>query len=57
MRAALILATLLPLAAVVGWFLSRAVLAGQRRQRRISELESENERLDELLKREREPHD
>jgi hypothetical protein len=55
MRAALILATLLPLAAVVDWFVSRAVLAGQRRQRRIAELEAENERLDELLNRERLP--
>lgn len=53
MRALLILATLLPLAAVVGWFLSRAILSRQQRQRRIAELESENERLDALLERER----
>lgn len=57
MRALLILATLLPLAVIAGWFLSRSILAGQRRRSRIAELEAENERLDALLGRERSEED
>jgi lipopolysaccharide biosynthesis regulator YciM len=53
-RVVLILAVLLPLAAVVGWFVSRPILAAQQRRRRIAALEEENERLDALLKRESE---
>lgn len=51
MRILLILATLLPLAVIAGWLVSRPILAGQRRRRRIAELEAENERLDALLGR------
>ena len=51
MRVVLILVTLLPLAAVVGWFVSRPILAAQQRRRHIAELEAENEKLDALLKR------
>jgi cell division protein FtsB len=51
-RIALILAVLLPLAVVAGWFVSRPILAAQKRRRRIAELEQENERLDALMKRE-----
>jgi hypothetical protein len=51
MRAVLILATLLPLAVIAGWLLSRPILAEQRRRRHIAELEAENERLDALLDR------
>jgi hypothetical protein len=47
----LILAVLLPLAAIIGWFVSRPILAAQRRRRRIAQLEAENRRLDELLHR------
>jgi lipopolysaccharide biosynthesis regulator YciM len=50
-RVLLILAVLLPLAVVVGWFVSRPILAAQNRRRHIAELEAENERLDALLKR------
>jgi lipopolysaccharide biosynthesis regulator YciM len=53
-RVVLILAVLLPLAAVVGWFVSRPILAAQQRRRRIAALEEENKRLDALLKRESE---
>ena len=49
MRAALILAVLLPLAVLVAYVLARAHLRGQRRRRRIDELESENRRLDDLI--------
>jgi hypothetical protein len=51
MRAVLILATLLPLAVIAGWLVSRPILAEQRRRRHIAELEAENERLDALLDR------
>jgi lipopolysaccharide biosynthesis regulator YciM len=51
MRVVLILAVLLPLAAIAGWFISRPILAAQRRRRHIEKLEEENRRLDELMNR------
>jgi hypothetical protein len=54
-RVVLILAVLLPLAIVVAWWLSRGVLAAQRRRQRIDELEAENRRLDELIGRRSRP--
>jgi hypothetical protein len=48
-RAALILAVLLPLAVLVAYVLARAHLRGRRSLRRIDELERENQRLDDLL--------
>jgi lipopolysaccharide biosynthesis regulator YciM len=50
-RVVLILAVLLPLAAIAGWLISRPILAAQQRRRHIEELEAENRRLDELLNR------
>jgi hypothetical protein len=50
----LILAVLLPLAAIAGWLISRPILAAQQRRRHIEELEAENRRLDELMNRDTE---
>jgi cell division protein FtsB len=57
MRVVLILATLIPLLVVTGWFLSRPVLAARKRREHIAQLEAENERLDTLLQREHEAQD
>jgi lipopolysaccharide biosynthesis regulator YciM len=50
-RVVLILAVLLPLAAIAGWFISRPILAAQQRRRHIEQLEEENRRLDALMNR------
>jgi hypothetical protein len=56
-RVVLILAALLPLAAIAGWLISRPVLAAQQRRRHIEELEAENRRLDELMNRDGDDND
>jgi hypothetical protein len=56
-RVVLILAVLLPLAAIAGWLISRPVLAAQQRRRHIEELEAENRRLDELMNRDGDDND
>jgi hypothetical protein len=53
MKVVLVLAIFVPLAAVIAWYLSRPIILRKQRIRRIEELETENERLDELLKEKR----
>jgi hypothetical protein len=53
MKVVLVLAILVPLAAVVAWYASRPIILRKQRIRRIEELETENARLDELLKEKR----
>jgi hypothetical protein len=51
MKALVIVAILVPLAVIVAWYATRPILARKQRLRRIKELEAENARLDDLLKK------
>jgi p-aminobenzoyl-glutamate transporter AbgT len=63
MRGLLILAVVLPLAILWVWVITRPIIARLNREKRLAEMERENERLDALIdpdrdrRRQRQPYD